>query len=83
MTTNRPTVPVDAYARDNRLALWVFHCDGHSAHHGVSPRTLKAFARRGLVWLDEPTGGWGSRVVGGLTEKGLAVLAALEAESDK
>lgn len=61
----------DAYVRENRIALEVFDNDGSSHFHGVSRRTLRAFARRGLVWYDHDNRG-------GLTEKGRAVLADLE-----
>ena len=76
MTDTEPAPPtIDAYTRENRTALVVFADSGHSQWHGVSRRTLRALGRRGLVW-------WTERWTGGLTEKGNAVLAALEAEDD-
>ncbi|WP_159600233.1 hypothetical protein [Agromyces humi] len=65
---------VDKYVRENQIALEVFADRGQSEFHGVSPRTLSAFARRGLVW-------YGDEHRGGLTGKGRDVLAALEAET--
>ena len=67
---------VDAYVRQNQIALEVFADDGHSEFHGVSKRTLDAFARRGLIWYQRD---WRA-CTGGLTAKGLAALAELSSD---
>jgi hypothetical protein len=72
----RDTAPlVDRYVRENRIALEVFHDAGHRPFHGVSRRTLRAFARRGLVWFEHDNRG-------GLTDRGRASLAELESADE-
>lgn len=73
---------VDAYTRANRIALQVFDDSGQNEFNGVDGRTLAAFARRGLVWFERHDHGLIKLYTGGLTEKGRAALAELEAESE-
>lgn len=76
-------VVVDKYTRENHIALEVWADDGQSEWNGVDGRTLHAFARRGLVWFElVDRRAKSKRYRGGLTEKGRAVLALLDAERE-
>ncbi|CAM5531875.1 hypothetical protein [Leifsonia shinshuensis] len=72
---------IDDYVRENRVGLQVWADESQNEFNGVDGRTLHAFARRGLVWF-EAIDPWAKkkRYRGGLTDKGRAVLHALEAE---
>lgn len=41
---------MDRYVEVNAVALDVLASHGHSPRNGVSRSTIRAFARRGLVW---------------------------------
>lgn len=71
---------IDRYVRENVLTLQTWDDTGQSEFNGVDGRSLYALARRGLVWF-EAVDPWAKkkRYRGGLTDKGRATLAELEA----
>lgn len=46
---NTTPATVDRYVRGNVIALAILENQGHSEFNGISRRTIRAFARRGLV----------------------------------
>ena len=74
---------MDRYTRENIVALSVFADRGHDEFNGVDGRTLHALARRGLVWFERYEHDLRNGYVGGLTDKGRAVLAQYEAEAEE